>query len=94
MAATDCEYFVLQYVPDLVKNEFVNFGLVLLSPEGGFAGVRFAHDLRRVQCLDANVDLEMLHALESDVRQRLSQAATREEFLQMMQSSFSGTIQL
>ena len=28
-ATTHCQFFLLRYVPDAVKNEFVNIGLVL-----------------------------------------------------------------
>jgi len=38
-----CQFFVLRYAPDAIKNEFVNIGLVLLPP-GGAAEVRFTHD--------------------------------------------------
>ncbi len=38
----NCEFFLLRYVPDVVKGEFVNIGVVLLEErEGGFTDVRF-----------------------------------------------------
>ncbi|MGH9568534.1 MAG: DUF3037 domain-containing protein, partial [Candidatus Angelobacter sp.] len=37
-----CNFFLLRYVPDTVKNEFVNVGLVLL-PEAGIPEIRFTH---------------------------------------------------
>src|SRR4051812_24560135 len=94
-----CEFFVLRYVPDLVKNEFVNFGVVMLengaeTKSGSFADVRFTSDWRRVQCVDSNVDIEMLAALEDDLRRRLAQAGDRESLLNEMESSFSGTLQI
>ena len=90
-----CEYLVLSYAPDLLKDEHVNFGLLMLSSEGAaFSAVRFARDLRRVRCLSPHADLEMLRALEEDLRRRLAGVKDREELLQMMQSSFSGTIQV
>src|ERR1039458_2332077 len=49
-----CEFFLLRYVPDAVKDEFVNLGVVLYEPgkagsaQAGFADVRFTRDWRRV----------------------------------------------
>ena len=67
---TNCEFFLIRYVPDLIKNEPVNIGLVMLDSDGGerFAGVRFASNFERVRCLDANADVEMIHALAEDMR--------------------------
>ena len=93
-----CEFFLLRYVPDLLKNEFVNFGVVMLDAERknsarGFAAVRFTHDWRRVKCMDANADLEMLQALQDDLSRRLGAASSREEMLGMVEQ-FSNTIQI
>ena len=38
-----CEFFLLRYVPDAVKDEFVNIGVVLMEPgeeRSGFARAR------------------------------------------------------
>src|SRR5512141_910566 len=72
------EFFLLRYVPDAVKGEFVNVGVVMLeraSSGGGFTGVRFARDWRRVRCLDPDVDIEVFDALEADIRARLQSDA-------------------
>ena len=31
---TNCEFFLIRYVPDLIKNEPVNIGLVMLDSQG------------------------------------------------------------
>jgi hypothetical protein len=88
-----CRFFVLRYAPDAVKNEFVNIGLVLLPPAGG-AEVRFTHDWSRVRCLDPEADLEMLQALESDLREKLRVMNGDHEFiLRRIQDSFSNALQ-
>jgi hypothetical protein len=88
-----CRFFVLRYAPDAVKNEFVNIGLVLLPPAGG-AEVRFTHDWSRVRCLDPEADLEMLQALESDLREKLRAMNGDQEFiLRRIQDSFSNALQ-
>jgi len=88
-----CKFFVLRYAPDAIKNEFVNIGLVLLPP-GGAAEVRFTHDWSRVRCLDPQADIEMLEALESDLRQKLhAMHGDREFLLRRLQDSFSNALQ-
>jgi hypothetical protein len=91
-----CEFFLLRYVPDAVKDEFVNIGVVLVEPGAngaGFAEVRFTRDWQRVKCLDPAADLEMLEGLEDDLRGRLSEAG-RGEFFRVINESFSNALQL
>ncbi len=95
------EFFLLRYVPDAVKDEFVNLGVVLYQPaqagsgEAGFADVRFTRDWRRVRCLDPDVDVEMLEALEREIRERLAEGGkSREWLLGKMEDSFSNAIRL
>ncbi|HLW51357.1 MAG TPA: DUF3037 domain-containing protein [Candidatus Angelobacter sp.] len=88
-----CNFFLLRYVPDAVKNEFVNIGLVLLPPAGN-PEVRFARDLSRVHCLDPQADLEVLEAFESDLRSKLHEAnGDREFILRKIRDSFSNALQ-
>jgi len=91
------EFFLLRYVPDAVKDEFVNIGLVMLEPGAngeGFADVRLTRDWRRVRCLDPQADIEMLEALERDIRLQLVDTHDREALLRKLQDSLSNVIQL
>ena len=93
-ASRQCEFFLLRYVPDAVKNEFVNIGVVLLESGSGFAEARFASDWQRVRCLDPDADLEMLSALQESVRTQLGSVQDRERLLRAMNESFSSLIQV
>ena len=94
------EFFLLRYVPDAVKGEFVNFGLVTIENGAGrgqrFADVRFTKDWRRVLCLDPQADLEMLAALEREIREEWATTEDRERccgdgrFVFECDSDFSG----
>lgn len=89
-------YYVLRYVPDALKDEFVNIGVILVG-EGGdaaFAEVRFTRDWRRVLCMDPGADLEMLQALERDVRTRLRDAGSRSDILYRLQDLCSNLVQI
>jgi hypothetical protein len=67
-----CEFFLIRYVPDVVKGEFANIG-VLLREAGrdDSAVVRFTRDWSRVKCMDAEADIGLLEALEGEIGARL-----------------------
>jgi hypothetical protein len=85
-AFRQCDFFLLRYVPDVVKGEFVNVGVVLLENASGedgssagsgqvFTGVRFTRDWRRVRCLDPEVDVVLLESYEAELRRLLQSRA-------------------
>ena len=89
------ELLLLRYMPDAVKGERVNVGLVLLEAEGaGFSEVRFTRDWRRVQCIDPDADVEVLQALGRDLRSRIKDVTDRPTLLKMLNESFSGAIEV
>ena len=67
-----CEFQLLRYVPDAVRNEYVHIG-VILREQGSHmpAEVRFTSDWRRVRCLDPDADTALLEGIESELRRRL-----------------------
>ncbi len=101
-----CEFFLLRYVPDVVKGEFVNIGVVLLETgDGGFTDVRFMRDWRRVRGADPDADIELLESYEEDLRRLLQSRvpeiinyrgpmSRREWLLTQMEQSFSGALEL
>ena len=78
-----CEFFLIRYVPDVVKGEFVNIGVLLreageAASEAGAsdrAVVRFTRDWSRVRCMDADADIGLLGALEGEIGSRLQMRA-------------------
>src|SRR5262245_10771792 len=88
-----CSFFLLRYVPDAVKNEFVNVGVVLL-PEAGRAELRFTRDWSRAKCLDPQADTDLLQSLQADLREQLLDANGGRDFiLRKIQDSFSNALQ-
>ncbi|HWA94729.1 MAG TPA: DUF3037 domain-containing protein [Terracidiphilus sp.] len=67
-----CEFQLLRYVPNAVRNEFVYIGVILRESGSGTAEIRFTRDWRRVRCLDPNADTAMLEGMESELRVRLN----------------------
>jgi hypothetical protein len=91
-----CEFYLLRYVPDAVKDEFVNLGVVLVdsSHTSGFADVRFTHDWKHVRCLDPDADVEVLAALENEIRKHLSVSGDeRAELIRQITETFSTGVQ-
>src|SRR5487761_1333899 len=91
-----CEFFLVRYVPDTVKNEFVNIGVVLREagrPET--ARVQFTRDWSRVRCVDPEADTGMLEALEYEIRERLSNGAAETALMmKALEDSFSNMVQI
>ncbi len=67
----NCQFQLLRYVSDAVRNEYVHIG-VILREQGSLAAaeVQFTRDWRRVRCLDPEADTEMLEGMESELRRR------------------------
>jgi hypothetical protein len=93
----DLEYFLVRYVGNVVRQEFVNIGLVMTESGGdggGFAGVHFTGDWRRARALDPNVDTEVLEALGKEVQQGLANVDQRGQVLHQMMDGYSNAVQL
>ena len=86
-AKQQCRFFLLRYVPDAIKSEFVNIGVVLLPPAGR-PELRFTKDWSRVQALDPLADTELLEAF----RQELN-GEDDDGLLTRIQESFSNVLQ-
>jgi len=70
-----CEFRLLRYVPDAVRDEGVHIGVILREQGGTHAEVRFTRDWRRVRCLDPDADTALLEGMESELRRRFQAEA-------------------
>jgi hypothetical protein len=98
-----CEFFLIRYVPDVVKGEFVNIGVLLREAAGDgvrvqtSAKVRFTRDWSRVRCMDAETDVALLEALEQEIAQRLSEVTSARDpktVLEVLEDSLSNSLQM
>ena len=90
--ATQCDFLLMRNVPDPFKNEFVNSGVLLLGRESEFADVRFTRDWARVRCADPQADIDILEALESDIREQLqSSSESRKQIVYRLQDTLEHT---
>jgi len=91
-----CEFFLIRYVPDAVKGEYTNIG-VLLREAGReeSARVRFTRDWSRVRCMDADADIGLLEALEGEIDTRLRLGlADHKPVVAVIEDTFSNSIQM
>jgi len=90
-----CAFFLVQYVPDLVRDEALNIGLFLHSPQEKYLGCLFTDDFRRVKRFHPQADLELLRELQQDFEQQIDEhLGDLEAYIQYMQESFSNLIQV
>ncbi len=89
-----CEFHLLRYVPDAVRNEYVHIG-VILREQGSHAPaeVRFTRDWRRVRCLDPDADTALLEGMESELRRRFL-AEPEGNLMRLLNESLSLSVQM
>ena len=91
-----CEFFLIRYVPDAVKGEFTNIGVLLREAgRSDSAVVRFTRDWSRVRCIDAYADLGLLEALEGEIDARLRLGSgDSKPVISVIEETFSNSIQM
>jgi hypothetical protein len=89
-----CEFRLLRYVPDAVRNEYVHIG-VILREQGSqeAAEVRFTRDWRKVRCLDPGADTAVLEGMESELRKRFV-AEPDGNLMKLLNESLSLSVQM
>ena len=91
------EFYVLRYVPYVVRGDFISIGVLLVEPRPngfGFTDVAMTSDWRRVQCLDRQVDIEVLQSLEPYIRMQLQHSQDVGMLLHKLADSFANMIQM
>jgi hypothetical protein len=94
-----CEFHLLRYVPDPVRNEYVHIGVILReqggagTPSPAAALVQLTRDWRRVRCIDPDADVSLLEGMESELRRRF-EAEPDGNLLQRLKDSLSLSVQM
>ncbi len=90
-----CSFFLVRYVPDVVRGEGLNIGLFLYSPQEDYLDCLFTDDFRRVRSFHPQADVDLLRELpqhfEDEIRAREDQLA---DFVREMQESYSNMVQV
>ncbi|MGH9454381.1 MAG: DUF3037 domain-containing protein [Terriglobia bacterium] len=91
----ECSYFLVRYAPDSVRNESINIGLLLHSPEERYLGCIFTTDFRRVKRFHSHADLRLLRSLQEHFEAEIDEHdSDLDDYLQLLQNSLSNLIQL
>lgn len=91
------EFFLVRYVPNVVREECVNIGLVMTESDGdggGFADVHFLQDWDRTLRLYPDTDVDMIEALGREIKARISKVQDRALLIHEMMDRYSNVIQL
>ena len=87
-------FLIVRYVPDLVREEFVNIGVLIWARADTQPPViRFTQDWTRLRNLANDVDTDMLQALEEDLSRALADAPGVDSLINLIQEAFSGNLQ-
>jgi Protein of unknown function (DUF3037) len=94
----ECEFQLIRYVPDRIRNEFVHVGVLLREQKPGADGkqgmeLRFTRDWRKVRCLEPDADTAALEGIEAELRARLRDDAEG-KLKRIVDESFSNNVQL
>src|SRR6266403_4945745 len=72
-----CAYRVLRYTPNLVRDEWVNIGVLVFDPQSGERRLRMIEEeeeFRRVRRLHPGADELLLRAIRDDLEGRFQSA--------------------
>lgn len=90
-----CSFFLVRYVPDLMRDEGLNIGLFLHSPDQEYLDCLFTDDFSRIRRFHPQADLELLRELQSYFEQRIRENEEHlGEYVREMQESYSNLIQV
>lgn len=90
-----CQFVILKFVPNLVRDEAVNVGVVLYNPDERELALRLTDNFRRVKRLHPWADVELLAGLEADFEQRVAERVDDlGAYLELLEQTLSNALQL
>ena len=91
----ECSYFLVRYVPDLVRDEGLNIGLLLHSPEEEYLDCLFTDDVHRIRRFHQGADLDFLRELQPYFEQEIKEhESDLTGYLREIEESFSNLVQI
>ena len=90
-----CRFYVVRYVPDIVRGEYINVGVCLYSPEKKYLGCLFTSNTRRLKRFHPQADLEMFRSLQESFEEQIQDNVENlEGYLESLAESLSNLIQI
>lgn len=88
-------FSIIRYVPDLVREEFLNIGVLVVDPtEAEPPIIRLTQDWTRLRFMDPYVDIEVLQAIQEELPRRLAEKSEAESLFSIIQDSLSTNLQI
>jgi hypothetical protein len=69
-----CKFAVLRYVPDEIRKEFINIGLVFHAPSDGQIDIKITNNFSRVTAFDDEIDTKFLKIVLKGIKSEFSQS--------------------
>lgn len=89
-----CSFFLVRYVPDLVRGETLNIGVFVYSPEERYLGCLITDDFRRVKSFHPQADMELLRELQQHFEEEIDRRSDDwAEYIRLLQE-YSNLIQV
>lgn len=63
------KYSIIRYVPDEIREEFINIGMIFHSPELKYVDVKFTKNFKRVQTFDDEIDIKFFKIVLEGIRE-------------------------
>jgi len=90
-----CSYFLVRYVPDVLREEFLNIGVFVHSPAENFLDCLFTDDIRRIKRFHPQADTELLRELQAHFEEQIEEhESDLDGYVREIQESFSNLIQV
>ena len=93
-----CAYHVVRYTPNLVRDEWVNIGILLFDPAGGRLLQRIVEEpaeFARVRRLHPSADEDLLRRLSDDfATQSAAAGGSAQNYILRLEQTLSTTVQL
>lgn len=91
----ECSFMLVRYVPDLVRDEGLNIGIFLHSPEEEYLDCLFTDDFRRVKRFHEQADVDLLRELQQHFEQEIKEHENDlASYLRAIEESYSNLIQV
>lgn len=69
-----CKYSVIRYVPDELREEFINIGLLFHSPEYRHIDIKFTSNFKRVAAFDDEIDVKFLKVVLEGIKESFTKS--------------------
>src|SRR5271168_1828831 len=91
-----CTFRILRYVPNLVRDEWMNIGVLLVDPQGRLHArlLQEEADFARLRRLYPAADVALLRGLEADFESRAEQAGGGATLVAGLEDTLSNALQL